>query len=311
MPTTPMTSIASQLWQQSIRGVQQLDERTHGWLRILAGAVRETLEPDSVTTAAAIAYFAIFSLFPLLILSISIASYYASPLLDPQFIVQKLEFVAPALGKLLGQNIEEIIRVRGPVTGVALIGLIWSASTIFYILNQTLDKIWHHKPGRQVWKRRGGAILFVLLFVGPTLFLASFASSMITHLRSLLPFSFILMGGSASLVLAILLDVILFMVLYMLLPHGASTWREILPGAMGAGFLWELAKKTFLFFVSTYISISNLVYGSVTVIIAFLVWAYLSGLISLFGAHLSVAYFQVKQQQKETVGGVYHQDSGG
>src|SRR5678810_517749 len=98
MPTTRMTRIATQLWQQSIRDAQHFDERTHGWFRILAGVVRETLKPDSVTTAAAIAYFAIFSLFPLMILSISIASYYASPLLDPQFILQKLEFIAPALG---------------------------------------------------------------------------------------------------------------------------------------------------------------------------------------------------------------------
>ena len=70
----------------------------------------------------------------------------------------------------------------------------------------------------------------------------------------------------------------------------------------GAGFLWELAKKTFLSLVSTYISVSNLVYGSVAAMIAFLAWAYLSGLIFLFGAYLSVAYFQLKQQQKEPVG---------
>lgn len=131
MPTTRMTRIATQLWQQSIRDAQQVDERTHDWLRKLAGVARETLKPDSVTAATTIAYFAIFSLFLLMILSISMASYYASPLMDPQFILQKLEFIAPTMGKLLGQNIEEIIRVRGPVTGVALIGLIWSASTIF------------------------------------------------------------------------------------------------------------------------------------------------------------------------------------
>ena len=77
------------------------------------------------------------------------------------------------------------------------------------------------------------------------------------------------------------------MVLYMLLPHGAAAWREILPGAIGAGFLWELAKKAFLSFVSTYIFMSNLVYGSVAAIIAFLAWAYLSSLIFLFGAYLA------------------------
>jgi membrane protein len=97
---------------------------------------------------------------------------------------------------------------------------------------------------------------------------------------------------------SILLDVALFLLLYILLPHGASTWREILPGALGAGLLWELAKKAFLLFISTYISMSNLVYGSVAAIIAFLTWAYLSGLIFLFGVYLIVSYFRFKQQHE-------------
>ena len=206
------------------------------------------------------------------------------------------------MGQLLGPNIDEIIEARGPVTSIALVGLIWSASTVFYAFTHTLNEIWKVTKRRAVWKRRGLAILFVLTFVGPTLFLASFAGSMIAHLRNWLPNRIISMGGSISLLTAILLDVALFMVLYMMLPHGASTWREILPGALGAGFLWELAKKAFLSFVSTYISVSNLVYGSVAAIIAFLAWAYLSGLIFLFGAYLSVSYFQLKQQQKKVLG---------
>jgi membrane protein len=89
------------------------------------------------------------------------------------------------------------------------------------------------------------------------------------------------------------------MVLYLIFPHAASGWREILPGAIGAGILWELAKKAFLLFVSIYISISNLVYGSVAAVIAILTWAYLSGLIFLFGAYLNVSFYQQIQQQRE------------
>ena len=292
----------AQLWQQTIRSAHRLNQRTHGWLGILAGAARETLKPDSSITTAAIAYFALFSLFPLALLSISIASFYFGPLMDQQLIIQKLEFIAPALGQLLGKNIGEIIRARGPVSAIAFVGLVWSASTIFYTLTQTLYGIWGHKRRHPVWKRRGLAILFVLAFVGPALFLASFAGSLIANLRTWLPNQIIPLGNGISFVLAILLDVALFMLLYIMLPHGASTWREILPGAMGAGLLWELAKKAFLFIVSTYISVSNLVYGSVAAIIAFLVWAYLSGLIFLFGAFLSLSYYQLKQQQPEAAG---------
>jgi membrane protein len=291
-----------QLWQQGIRSVHKLNERTHGWFGILAKAAGETLKPDSAIKAAAIAYFALFSLFPLTLVSIAIASLSHSLLMDQQPIIQRLEFIAPALGQLLGQTIDEIIQARGPVTSIALVGLIWSASTFFYTLNQTLNGIWESKRRRAVWKRRGLAILFVLAFIGPALFLASFAGSMIANLRTWLPVQSLPIDGGISLMVAIFLDIVLFMVLYILLPHGASTWREILPGAIGAGLLWEFAKKAFLFFISSYLSVSNLVYGSVAAIIAFLVWAYLSGLIFLFGAFLSVSFYQLKKAQQEAAG---------
>ena len=294
-----ITKTLAKLWQQGIRSAHRLDERTHGWLGVLTSAAREVLRPDSALTAAANAYFAVFSIFPITLLSIAIASFYLGPLMDQQLIVQRLEFIAPALGQLLGKNIDEIILARGPVTSVALVGLIWSTSTIFSTVTQNLKKIWGIKRSRPFWKQRGLAILFVLIFVGPILFLASFASSMIANLRTWLPDQIVPIWGGIGIVVAILLDVAFFMVLYIMLPHGTSTWREILPGAMAAGLLWELAKKAFLLFVSTYISMSNLVYGSVAAIIAFLTWAYLSGLIFLFGAYLSVSYFQLIQQQHE------------
>jgi YihY family inner membrane protein len=296
-----IANFIAHLKQQGIRNAKRINERTGGWIWMLAGAAQETLQPDTAITAAAIAYFALLSIFPITLLSISVASVSLGPSMDQQIIIQRLEFIAPALRQLLGQNIDEIIQARGPVTAVALVGLIWSASTIFYTFTYILNEMWGLKKRRAVWKRRGLAILFVLVFVGPTLFLASFAGSMLAHLRTWLPDRIMSMGGGISLAVAVLLDVVLFMTLYLMLPHGTSTWRGILPGAIGAGFLWELAKKAFLFFVSTYISVSNLVYGSVAAIIAFLVWAYLSALIFLFGAYLNVSYFQFKQQQEETV----------
>jgi YihY family inner membrane protein len=289
-------------WQQRLRILRQLDERAYGWPGMIIGAVRRTLLPGSAIKAASIAFFALFSLFPITLLSISIASLNLDPSMGQQFIVNKLEFIAPALGQLLGQTIDDIILARGSVTSVALIALLWSASTIFYTLTLTMNEIWSNQRIRPVWKRRGLSILIVLAIVGPVLFLASFATSMMTNLRAWLPEGIIALSGGIGILLAILFDIALFMVLYILLPHGASTWREILPGAIGAGLLWEIAKKAFLFFVSTYIAVSNLVYGSVTAIIAFLAWAYLSGLIFLFGAFLSFLFFQRKErQQAETL----------
>jgi len=268
---------------------------------MVAGAGRETLKPESSISAAAIAYFSIFSLFPLTLLSITIASLRLGSLMDYHAIVNRLEFFAPALGLLLGKNFDDIILARGPITIVAFIGLIWSASTIFFTFTQTLNRIWKNKRRRPVWKRRGLSILFVMIFVGPILFLASFASSILTNLMTWVPENLVQILAGTGIILSILLDISLFMAIYMVLPHGASTWHEILPGAIAAGFLWEIAKKAFLIFVTTYITISNLVYGSVTAIIAFLLWAYISGLIFVFGASLSVSYFQQRNQSQISV----------
>ncbi len=69
--------------------------------------------------AGAIAYFALFSLFPFTLLSISVANFNIGTLHGPLCVSsKKLEFVVPGLGQLLGQNIDEIIQGRGPVTVV-------------------------------------------------------------------------------------------------------------------------------------------------------------------------------------------------
>jgi len=296
MATPKIARELDRLWQSTIDNAHKLDKWTHGWPGLLAEAARQALKFDSAIMAAAIAYFSLFSLFPLLLLSISVASFSPGLLVDQQLIIQRLEFVAPAIGQLLGKNIDEILQARGPITGVALVGLVWSASNIFNMLTRTLIVIWGRKRSRPVWKQRGVAILIVLGIAGPLLILASFAGSVLANLRSWLPDQITTMLGSASFVVAILLDIALFMLLYTIFPHGGSTWRELLPGAIGAGLLWELAKKAFLLFVSTYLSTSNLVYGSVATIIAFLTWAYLSSIILLFGAFLSVAYYHRKKQ---------------
>jgi membrane protein len=286
-------------WEQSWKWVlhtsRRINEWSHGWFGILVGAAREALKPDSVIKAAAIAYFSILSLFPLAIISISIASLFYGSSMDQQLILQQFEFIAPALGQLLGENIKEIFQARGPVTFVAVLVLVWSASQIFFALTSTLNGIWNPQRKRPVWKRRGLAMGFVILFIGPVLFLVSFASSMLVSLQEWLPGQVFLVGGLLGFLMAVLLDIVLFMVLYLMLPHGDSTWRDVLPGAIAAGLLWEFAKKTFLFFISTYLSVSNLVYGSVTAIIAFLAWAFLSGIILLFGAFLSVDLSRRKQ----------------
>jgi YihY family inner membrane protein len=257
-------------------------------MSILLSALRMMLEFRTTLSAAAIAYFALLAIFPLTLLSIAIASYSLGPSTDLAAIIQRLEFVVPTLGDLMSENIAGIIRARGSVSAVALLALVWSASSLFRGLGGILQEIWQAEFIRSAWKRNGIAVTLILVLVGPLLLLGLVAGSLFASLSHLLPEQLQFLARGFSTVLAILLNIALFWALYAVMPHGMGSWRDLAVGAIGAGLLWEVAKRGVVNFVGTYMSVTNLVYGSVASIIAFLAWSYLSGLILLFGAYLSV-----------------------
>jgi membrane protein len=258
------------------------------WLHLIWLSFRAALAPESALTAAAISYFTLFSLFPLTLLTVAIGSIWLDPMLAESEVVTQLEFAAPALSELLGKNIERIVRARSTITGFALLTLLWSASNIFNVLTRTSDKIWDVNKRRSLWRQRGLAILLVLSISG-LLLAASFAESTIwTIINTLLPDEFQQMRPLTDRFWAVFLSVALFAALYYFLPHVKLTLRQVLPGAVGAGVLWELAKQGFQYFVTSYLSRSNLVYGSFATITVFLTWAYFSSIIFMFGAYLNV-----------------------
>jgi membrane protein len=284
-----------QFWQR----VEWLNSRSKSWLGAVANALRGVLAPDASTAAAAIAYFTLFSLFPLTLFTIAIASLWLDPMLIEGEVVKRLEFVAPAMGRLLGANIERIVLERRSATGVAAVALLWSASTIFHVITRALDKIWEVNKRRPVWRHRGLAII-TALSLSLVLLVVSLVGSIVAtvvsalapdELRSLYP---ILSHFSAP-----LLSIILFGLLYYFLPHTRITIGDVVPGAIAAGLLWELAKRGFLYFVANYLTLSNLVYGSVATLVAFLTWAYVSSIIFLFGAHLNVQLCRLKSRREE------------
>lgn len=284
-----------QLWQEKRPRLIELIRLGHDWLRLIWPSLQAALAPDSALAAAAISYFTLFSLFPLTLLTVAIGSLWIDPVLAESEVVMQLEFVAPALGELLGTNIERIVEARGTITGFAVLTLLWSSSNIFNVLTRAADRVWQVDEKRPSWRRRGLAILLVLIISG-LLLAASFAESTIwTIINTLLPDEIQWMQPYTDQFWAVFLSVTLFATLYYFLPHVKLTWRQVLPGAIGAGILWELAKRGFLFFVASYLSRSNLVYGSFATITVFLTWAYFSSLIFMFGAHLNVKYQRLQE----------------
>lgn len=297
------------LWQQSVRlfrdprlAFSWAKRHVYWWGFVFYRAIREVAAPETALVSAAIGYFTLFSLFPLMLLVVAIASIWFDPMWAESEVVTQLEFVAPALGDLLGSNLERIVANRGPITSVAALILLWSGSNIFNVLTRAVDRIWEADLRRSAWRHRGIAILMVLI-ISFVLIAAFFAEgTILTILNTLLPGSAYLLRPFTTQLWAALVSVVLFALLYNFLPHVRLTWRQVLPGALFAGLLWELAKRAFLAFIGAYLSRSNLVYGSVTTIIVFLTWVYFSSTIFLFGAYVNKAYYERKMEELRVLG---------
>lgn len=285
------------MWQQAYHILGEVIHHLQWWGMVFVKAIRSAIAPETALIAASIAYFTLFSLFPLLLLTVAIASLWFDPLWAESELVTQLEFVAPALGDLLGSNIEQIVMNRGPISWFASLILLWSGSNIFNMLTRAMDRVWAVDQTRSVWRRRGLAMLIALSI--SFLFLAIYFAegTVFTILNSLVPKWWEPLRPFTTQLWAAFVSVALFTLLYMLLPHIKLTWKQVLPGAVVAGLVWEVAKRAFLTFIGTYLSRSNLVYGSVTTIIVFLTWTYMSAIIFMFGSYLNVEYDRRKKEE--------------
>lgn len=258
--------------------------------RVWTQALEKTSKIDTTLAAAGIAFFALFSIFPLILLIVAISSLWFEPLWVESKLVTQLEFIIPGLSQLLGKNFQRIIQMRSSVSQLASLVLIWSGSTLFSIMARALDSVWSSREVRTGWRYRGMSLLFVAalsVIILPAIFITT---TIIPIIDNFVP-TFV--SQAYTLVapfISILTSSILFGLLYRFVPHNRPNWKEVWPGAIVCGLLWELAKNGFLYYTSSYLSTSNLVYGSFSTIIAFLAWVYLSGLIFFFGAQLSAGY---------------------
>jgi membrane protein len=92
-----------------------------------------------------------------------------------------------------------------------------------------------------------------------------------------------------SRLLAFLLILAVFLLLYKLIPNTRTYWRNVWPGALTAAILFEIARTLFIFYLEHYANY-QLIYGSIASIIVLLVWIFYSAFIMVLGAEFTYQY---------------------
>ena len=272
--------------------VADLERRSFAFAVVLSAA-RAFNEHHCMHLAAGIAYYAMFSLFPLLLGIIALASFLFESAQAQERIISAASQLLPRSSELVQRNIEQVLAARGTIGVVAVIVLLWSAKAGFGAIATSLNLAWNVTEKRSFWEQLG--IQKALVFgVGIFFVLSITLTSALALLSSLSPALAGALGGTVFWVLvaepfSVALSSVAFLLLYRFLPCRVVTFRDVWPGALVAGVLFEAAKYGYVIYVSRFASF-QLVYGSLAAVIALLFWAWLSSAILLFGAEISATY---------------------
>jgi membrane protein len=275
--------------------LRDLDQILGGTFTILGMAARRFGDVSAAEASASLSYYTLFSLFPLLLIVVSIGSRFLEVNVVQDQIFQFLNQLFPVSSSFIQSTIEQVLTQRGTVSILGLVGLAWSASGAFTVLVKHINRAWPEARVRGVIQLR----IFGLGFIGIIIGLWFVTVLMLNFLPQVLPLSglpdFIFEGSPLPEIsnwVSILLTFVLFLVLYRSVPSHYVKWSQAFWGAVAATIGWQLAYSIFNWYLTSGFSTLNLVYGSLGAIVAFMFWVYISSMIALGGAHISAAIFR-------------------
>ena len=278
----------------------------HGWHRVpgliraplgmLAKTVRLYMDDHCGTYAAAIAYYALFSLVPLSLIILSVFGLVVAKEDISQFVFDQIPLEETATVResvdLIVERAQDI-----SVAGISfgLLVLLWSSSGIFSAVRRGLDVASHRPRSRPYW--RGKLVdmalipalgMLILLSVG----LTAVTQFVIARAGEIGPLDFDTNFAlrASSFLLPAFVSFMMFLLLYHFVPSSRTRWGEAIAGALFATVLFETAKNSVTYFVEAApYSRDTAVYAGFGTALAFLFWMFVNASILLLGAEFARA----------------------
>ncbi len=276
--------------------------RCLSFLRVLIlRSLHEFQEDNSLQTAAAIAYYALFSLFPLLIFLAGVTGLFLNEQAQTDIVDAVLRTVPldQQEGRRTVQDaVHSIARPGSLALGIAgLLGMAWAATAMFAIVRQALTRAYGLPRHRPYFQQKLVDLALVIAFgaffaisIGATAFLriVRARSEEMAALGDVAR-AVGLLWDISSYLLPLGLSFVAFSVLYSLVPPAHKSLSDVWPGAAFAAAAFEAAKLAFSIYLEHF-SRYDLIFGSLGAAASLLFWVYLSAAILLFGAEMVSVY---------------------
>ena len=235
--------------------------------------------------AQALAFNAIFAIFPILILTVTLLGYIYGDANGQQKALSLVGTLAPELRTAIAMNLRHVVAFRGVSGFVAVAALLWSGKNLFQGLAFALNRALDIPSGRPLLIDILIAlvmipivgVLFIIATAVPLALSIAVEYGKFQHVQTLTEVA----GYGTSVVLIF----VIAMVLYVYLPNRRVGIRFGVPGAIFVTIAWEVAQIVFAIY-STHVNF-RLVYGALGALALLLIWFYYMACIFLFGAELS------------------------
>jgi membrane protein len=283
------------MFTEKVRGwYNRLDALSGSRLAVIARAMERFDRNRGSEAAATISYYTIFSIFPLLIFTITALSFFVDAEVVIERLIELTKFL-PISPESIILQVEEVLRARATFNIIGLVGFLWAGSGAFNSLGKNLDRAWKKVGYRNILQQRLIAITMVMV-LAIFMFISTIYTTLIdlSLFFRLFPFDHIpwlqsALRGVYSHIWPFILRFGLIWLLYRLIPSARVNGWAAFWGALFASTAWGLATSGFSWYLSSGLAQYDLIYGSLGAIIAFLAWIYLSAWIILFGAYLTEA----------------------
>jgi membrane protein len=263
--------------------------------KLLSQSFEQWSKHDSSTLGAALAYYAILSLAPLLTIAVAIAGLaFHKETLQNRIVGQVSALMGPsgasAFREMLGHT--KSLEANSAAIAIGLIVLLFSASGVFSELRTALNIIWDVKPKQSGWREMVKDKFFsfaMVLGIGLLLLVSLVASTVLAAFSKVVgarppgPFA-----DGLNAIVSIVVITLLFAVIYRVVPEETLPWRRLWPGSFATAVLFTGGK----FLLALYLTRAGVgsVYGAAGSLVVLLVWLYYSALIFLFGAEFTRVY---------------------
>ena len=253
------------------------------------------------TMAAGLAFFTLFSLFPLSLIFMALMGFFLVDQGDQIKFVNTLQGFIPVSGEYLSETIGGVAENRGPISLVGFLGLSWSGLAVFSAVRRGINHAWGIGNAQHVVKGRV-TDLFMLIGVGLGAIVIFILSAKLFEIPRIGDWLSLVDGGIPGKAIVSLLSLfvsfLVLLVIYKYIPQRKVAWGDVWLGALLGGIGLECGKNVFAWYVSNFGNF-NVAYGSLGALMAVLLGVYLAATVLLLAAHFSAVYCRVIGSEAE------------